>query len=626
MRYKFESDGTYSAITMQSYAITVYRAGNYAVSSGVIKTKVTQYMDAERPLSVGTIGQVSYMYIDESGILSFGVYIKDPSVFYNGSNENGDNDNGQQATYTLTYAAQAGGAITGNLSQTVQQNGNGTIVTAVANDGYEFIGWSDGVTTTSRTDNNVTANKSVTAQFIPIPDNTAEFAGGNGLVYNPYRIITATHLGNMANYPDAHFKLLNDITLSAVLAGAHNFTPMFSDEIMFNGSFDGNGHKIINLTWYNVDTFYVGLFACISASGSVKNLTLENVNLSGTNYIGGIAGYSLGAITDCAVSGNITHIDKNSYKIFIGGIAGRAGNDINGNSSAVTITVADAKAESAIGGIAGYLNYQGTFTLRSGGAINATSESVIYCGGLIGRAENPVALTNSYATGHISASSSSSSSSSYAGGFAGYGGNMTITDSYATGDISASSYYYYSYAGGFAGYGGNMTITDSYTTGDISASSSSSSSSSYAGGFAGYGGNMTITDSYTTGDISASSSSSSYAGGFAGYTGGNITITDSYTVSKIINNESVKKFVGAFAGRASGTNITNGYWLYYAESGVNYAVGLSESLGIPTNVGSTKKTTVTEMCALAAALNAGRETAHWISKTYAPPILVWQQV
>ena len=44
---------------------------------------------------------------------------------------------------------------------------DGTQVTAVANAGYHFVRWSDNVLTASRTDTDVTANLSVSAEFAP---------------------------------------------------------------------------------------------------------------------------------------------------------------------------------------------------------------------------------------------------------------------------------------------------------------------------------------------------------------------------------------------------------------------------------------------------------------------------
>ena len=68
-------------------------------------------------------------------------------------------------TFTLTYSAGVGGSITGSSVQAVSQNGNGTAVTAIANSGYRFVKWSDGIMTAERTDRTVVADKSVTAEF-----------------------------------------------------------------------------------------------------------------------------------------------------------------------------------------------------------------------------------------------------------------------------------------------------------------------------------------------------------------------------------------------------------------------------------------------------------------------------
>ncbi|MCE5231134.1 hypothetical protein LLG95_16280 [bacterium] len=68
-------------------------------------------------------------------------------------------------THTLTYTAGSNGTISGTTPQTVDHGGNGTQVTAVANSNYHFVNWSDGVLTAARTDTNVTADISVTANF-----------------------------------------------------------------------------------------------------------------------------------------------------------------------------------------------------------------------------------------------------------------------------------------------------------------------------------------------------------------------------------------------------------------------------------------------------------------------------
>ena len=69
------------------------------------------------------------------------------------------------ATYTLTYIAGTGGSISGQTTQTVTSGSNGSSVTARAASGYEFVGWSDGRSSASRTETNVTASRTFVATF-----------------------------------------------------------------------------------------------------------------------------------------------------------------------------------------------------------------------------------------------------------------------------------------------------------------------------------------------------------------------------------------------------------------------------------------------------------------------------
>jgi uncharacterized repeat protein (TIGR02543 family) len=85
-------------------------------------------------------------------------------------------------TYTLTYLADAYGSITGTAVQSVDHGSDGTKVTAVTNEGYHFMQWSDGVTTASRTDKNLTANLTVTAQFARTTYNLTIHIIGKGQV------------------------------------------------------------------------------------------------------------------------------------------------------------------------------------------------------------------------------------------------------------------------------------------------------------------------------------------------------------------------------------------------------------------------------------------------------------
>ena len=376
-----------------------------------------------------------------------------------------------RGTFTLSYFAGEGGTIEGTTEQSVLAGDSGTAVTAVPNSGYAFVGWSDGVMTATRTDIEITSDINVTAEFDVI-GNIVVFAGGNGTTEYPYQIANVWHLRNMELYPSANFVLTADIILSEVSAGGSNFAPMFSDENPFMGTFNGAEHKIINLTVYNTETFYSGLFSVIGSTGCVKNLTLENASVSGTNYAGIIAGWALGSITDCTVSGDVERIPANSYKVFVGGIAGRAEGNVNGCSSSVNLTVSEANDDTYAGGIVGYLSFKSSssspLTISASGNASISGGGSVYVGGLAGYTSSTLYLSKCYTEMQITSTTSSDKAYAYAGGLVGHGSSVTISDSYATGDVTAtsssSSHDSYTYVGGLVGYGSGVTIGDSYAT------------------------------------------------------------------------------------------------------------------------------------------------------------------
>lgn len=66
--------------------------------------------------------------------------------------------------YELKYQAGLGGTVEGLLAQTLYDGQQGQEVVAVPDEGYEFVGWDDGVTNAARTDT-VAENKTFTAIF-----------------------------------------------------------------------------------------------------------------------------------------------------------------------------------------------------------------------------------------------------------------------------------------------------------------------------------------------------------------------------------------------------------------------------------------------------------------------------
>ncbi len=105
--------------------------------------------------------------------------------------------------------------------------------------------------------------------------------------------------------------LMNDINLSGV-----DWTPLGE----FKGTLDGNGYSIKNLTINTPDEDYVGLFSKLNKA-TIKNLGIENANITGGNNVGVLAGRdeesdSWSEITNSYFSGNVN--GQNS----IGGIIG----------------------------------------------------------------------------------------------------------------------------------------------------------------------------------------------------------------------------------------------------------------------------------------------------------------
>lgn len=146
---------------------------------------------------------------------------------------------------------------------------------------------------------------------------------GDGSEANPYQISTPSQLGFIANKPafmNSHFVLVNDIDMSEI----EGFIPIGEDVSpsanSFQGSFDGQGHVVYNLT---VGGFRVGgLFGYLNGA-EVKDLGVENITLTatGSNNGGGFAGTISGGtkIERCFVKEvNVPNVSYNYLGGFVG--------------------------------------------------------------------------------------------------------------------------------------------------------------------------------------------------------------------------------------------------------------------------------------------------------------------
>ena len=67
--------------------------------------------------------------------------------------------------FIVTYSAKEGGYIDGETTQKVESGKDGLTVVAVPYDGYEFVKWSDGVTTAERCETNIISYLGASAIF-----------------------------------------------------------------------------------------------------------------------------------------------------------------------------------------------------------------------------------------------------------------------------------------------------------------------------------------------------------------------------------------------------------------------------------------------------------------------------
>ena len=168
-----------------------------------------------------------------------------------------------------------------------------------------------------------------------------------------------------------------------------------ADAASFKGIYDGDNHKISNFS-ISVDSDYVGLFA--NVAGEIKNLTLENISVTGKQATGGIIAWLNGKATNCHVTGTSSVTGTN-------GSAGIAASIRNASLVYGCTNYANISGSGNVGGVVGYManagkvercNNNGTVTgssRRVGGILGACNDS----GGKVLGCQNFGNVTNTYA-------------------------------------------------------------------------------------------------------------------------------------------------------------------------------------------------------------------------------------
>ncbi len=166
----------------------------------------------------------------------------------------------------------------------------------------------------------------VTAVVI-ISTNTGLALPGSGTQEDPYQIESLADFDEFAadpNYWDDYTRLETDVNLAgrtystAVIAPDTDNSRSGFNGATFTGVFDGNDHKITNLTIDDAGAGndYLGLFGA-NDGGELKNMGIESCCVSGNSWVGGLVGFNRGSISNCYSTGDF------SGGNYVGGLLGK---------------------------------------------------------------------------------------------------------------------------------------------------------------------------------------------------------------------------------------------------------------------------------------------------------------
>ena len=237
---------------------------------------------------------------------------------------------------------------------------------------------------------------------------------GSGTSNDPYKIYDANDLGIVCYNPTVYYRLEADINLSDII-WRQPIVPYF------NANFDGNWHTIKSFSIEGKN--YLGLFGKVDSNAEISNLTLEDVIVNGSRYIGALAGENYGSIKSSYITGTV------NGSTTIGGMVG-----INYSSIVSSSTVCQVNGNSNAGILTGINNGSITSCYCDG-----RIHGVYVFGGIVGK--NNGSMNSSFSKSAIQIGRE------MIGGLVG-DNSGSITACYYNGTISPE---YHDYTGGLAG-------------------------------------------------------------------------------------------------------------------------------------------------------------------------------
>ena len=214
-----------------------------------------------------------------------------------------------------------------------------------------------------------------------------------------------------------------------------------TDNQPFEGRFDGGGYAISGLVIQREDAEGVGLFGYLGSEAEVLAVALQDVQVRGSRYVGGLVGLNGGEARDVLSSGAV---DGGYY---VGGLVGLNRGAVRGGFARGLV-----RGSSYVGGLVGDNN--GGEMLDS----LATTESIgdgDWVGGLVGR--------NKMGTVRASLAAGGVHGGSNVGGLIGENDQGTVQDALASGSVSGTG----SAVGGLIGENDHGAVQDALASGNV---------------------------------------------------------------------------------------------------------------------------------------------------------------
>ena len=380
----------------------------------------------------------------------------------------------------------------------------------------------------------------------------ARLYGGNGTTEDPFIIDTASKMNDIGNNPedwDKYFLLTADIDLAG-----YSYNMIGNPTNWFSGVFDGNDHKIRNVTINGTGVKYMGIFACTDPPAEIKDIILISMNIHNTgtySATGSLVGYNRGLISNCYSTGNNTVSGEES----VGGLVGY------NNSGVISECRFDADNVTGGGYTGGLLGYNNSGVI-TGCASHGNVTGAGSIGGLIGMTHNG-SISSCYSDADVN--QVCPLGCFYAGGLVGKSYNGTITNCWTKGDVFGSTVF-----GGLVGLNYGGTVSHSNSRGNVIGDNSND-----LGAFAGVNQYGTISQCYAMGDAS---SNGDVVGGFVGLNTNASEIINCYSAGNAEGTDSVGSMVGS---SGSDSTIINCYSLGTVSGVTNVGAFIGEGSSEP---------------------------------------------